>query len=464
LDTATVEFSYALGDHTLTSISSYAESNLVSDYRSVGLSRTLLVANTSIDDIEQFTQEVRITSPGGEAVDYQFGLYYFDKSLSGSSLQVLDAYAVGSAPFPDFIYQTKLAIKGVANKSYAAFGQATWDLTDTTRVTAGLRYNYEDVDLRMVVTNPIIDPVPAYLTFPFAAPGVVDEERTDNALSWRLIVEHDLTDAAMVYGSVARGYKAPGANTLSSVVVAKATGLNAIIDPEIPTNFEVGLKSTWMDNRLMLNAAMFYTEFQDFHATVSNAEAGQLPNFNLNNVDELRSQGIEIELNVKATEHLSLSANVAYIDAVFESYEGAQCYNGQTEAQGCVNNNQDLSGKEASNSPDWSYNFTGRYERNIADSGVNAYALATYYWQDEVQYSAAGNPMTKGDAYGLLDLTLGVESDDGKYQLQVYVKNVFDEFYVAGLSDFTSIVPFPRVNSLDYTYERRMGVSATYNF
>ena len=461
LDTAVVEFNYQWGDYTVTSISSYAESNLVSDYRSVGIGRTVLVDNASIDDIEQFTQEIRLTSPGGEAVDYQVGLYYFDKTLDGTSNQILDAYGVGAVPVPGFLYQAKLAIKDVDSKSYAAFGQATWHVTDTTRITAGLRYNYEDIDLGIVVTVPETD---AQITLPFATPGEVFENRTDNAWSGRLIVEHDITDQAMVYGSVARGYKAPGANTLSSVVDAQAEGVDAIIDPEIPTNFEVGLKSIWWENRLMINAAMFYTEFEDFHATVSNNAAGELPNFNLDNVDELRSQGVEMELSFKASENLSLSANVAYIDAVFESFEGAQCYIGQTEAEGCVNGSQDLSGEEASNSPDWSYNVTARYDRSIASLGVNAYVLGSYYWQDEVQYSTTGNPNTIGDAYGLMDLTLGVESEDGKYQLQFWVKNLFDEFNVTTITDFSSIVPFPKVHSLGYTYERRMGVAATYRF
>jgi iron complex outermembrane receptor protein len=292
----------------------------------------------------------------------------------------------------------------------------------------------------------------------------VFENRTDNALSWRLIVERDVTDQAMVYGSVARGYKAPGANTLSAVVDAQAQGLDAIIDPEIPTNFEVGLKSTWWENRLMVNAAMFYTEFEDFHATVSTNEPGELPDFNLGNVDEMRSQGVELEMNFKASENWLLSANVAYIDAEYSSYEGAECYIGQTEAQGCVNDSQDLSGAEASNSPDWSYNVTARYDRSITSMEVNAYALATYYWQDDVQYDVAGNPGTIGDAYGLMDLTLGVQSDDGKYLLQIYVKNLFDEFNVTAVSDLSAIVPFSKVNSLGYTYERRMGVAATYRF
>jgi iron complex outermembrane recepter protein len=462
LDTAIVTFNYQWGDHTLTSITSYAESRLESDYRSVGIGRTLLVANTSVDDIEQFTQEIRLTSPGGEAVDYQVGLYYFDKTLDGTSLQVLDVYGVGQAPVPDFIYATKLAIKDVDSKSYAAFGQATWHVTDTTRLTAGLRYNYEDIDLGIVVTNP--EPPPALLFIPFTTAGEVIENRTDNAWSGRLILEHDVTDQVMVYGSIARGYKAPGANTLSAVVDTHALGLDAIIDPEIPTNFEVGLKSTWWDHRMMVNAAMFYTEFEDFHATVSTNEPGELPDFNLGNVDEMRSQGVELEMNFKASENWLLSANVAYIDAEYSSYEGAQCYNGQTEAQGCVNDSQDLSGKEASNSPDWSYNVSARYDRSITSLGVNAFAFATYYWQDEVQYSVGGNPLSKGDSFGLMDLTLGVESDDGKYQVQVFVKNLFDEFNVTSVSDLSSIVPFSKVNSLGYTYERRMGVAATYRF
>lgn len=464
IDTSIVELNYSLGDHTLTSITAYTDSELVSDFRSFGFSRPLLFSNLGNDDITQFTQEFRLTSPGGENLDYQIGLYFFDKNLSGSSLQILDLFALESAfaPAPGFVFRGFDQSREVNSKSYAAFGQATWHVTDTTRITAGARYNYDDVELELDVVTPVL-PAPAVVV-PGATSGAVKAQRSDNAVSWRFIVEHDIAEDVLLYGSIARGYKGPGANTLSSVVDAVATGVDAIVDPEIPTNYELGVKSQWLDGRVTINGTVFYTEVEDFQATVSSSRPGELPNFNLSNVDKLITKGAELEISAGISENLIVAANLAYIDSTFDSFASAQCYSEQTVAQGCINGQQDLSGGDTTNSPDWSYGLSARYSQSFSGVPGEAYVLASYYWQDEVQYSASNNPITIGDDYGVMDLTLGFESDQG-YELQFFVKNLFNEFHVSGVADLSGLFPsIKTVHNLDYTYKRRIGVSASYRF
>jgi iron complex outermembrane receptor protein len=115
------------------------------------------------------------------------------------------------------------------------------------------------------------------------------------------------------------------------------------VDPEIPSSYEVGIKSQWYDNRLRVNGAVYYSTFKDFQASAQ--VAGTLPPlFYLTNAGELETQGVELEVNAQLTDNFEVQGSVAYTDATFSDWPNAPCYARQNEAQGCVNGEQDLSG------------------------------------------------------------------------------------------------------------------------
>ncbi len=136
----------------------------------------------------------------------------------------------------------------------------------------------------------------------------------------------------MVYASYARGYKGPGSNSLPS----GPTSGTVFVDPEIPTSYEAGIKSQWLDNRLRLNGAVYYSTFKDFQASAQVPGAFP-PIFYLTNAGELETQGVEIEMNANVLENFDVQASLAYTDAIFSDWNDAPCYARQTEAQGCVN-------------------------------------------------------------------------------------------------------------------------------
>ena len=197
---------------------------------------------------------MRITSPAGETISYVAGLFYSENELNRNQLQVFN---------PPFSQQPVTAgtenFSTVTNDSLAIFGQATWNITDTARLSAGLRFNDDEVTLDQTVNTLVGGNVIA------AASGSRVTTVTESNLQWRVIGELDVADAAMVYGTVARGYKGPGANTINTGL----TALKPIVDPEIPTNYEMGLKSEWLDGSLRVNVSAFLTEFEDFQASLS---------------------------------------------------------------------------------------------------------------------------------------------------------------------------------------------------
>lgn len=437
-----LEINYDMGEYTLTAITAYSESDEFSSFVSDQIPITFTLDNSSYSDYQQFTQEFRITSPQGETLEYVAGLYYFTKNMHRELNQDLDLTILG---FP--AASESYSESTVDTQSLALFGQATYKLSDTQRLSLGLRFNQEDIDFTQTNDS--------------NQPGVVIGTRSDNdtdeALSWRLIYEVDINEDSMIYASVAKGYKGPAANTLSGLSADRM-----IIDPEIPTNIELGIKSELWGGRLRLNAAMFHTSFDDFQASLGD---GNLPpTFFLENAGKLETRGLEVDFALAATENLTINGGAAFIDATFKEYEGAACYKGQTTELGCIDGVQDLSGADMPNSPDITLSLSGRYNIPMPSLPFDGYVQASYYWQDEVQYKANNNPLTVGDAYSVTDLSVGLESKDGHYSLQLFVKNLFDDFYVNRLDTTYDDIGITLAQGLDYAYERRIGISARVDF
>jgi len=454
LDVFSGELNFELGDHTLTSITSYTDSEVVGNFVGIGLPFNLVPVNLGVDEVSQFTQEIRLTSPADQPISYVIGAYYFDKESERSFNRVIDLTGFFG------IWQTLSNDAVVNNESFALFGQATWNISDTMRLSAGLRLNQEKISMDQTIgAPPLTLPNPGmFPVLPEATPASISVSDSDDAVSWRIIGEIDLSEETLLFASAAQGYKGPGANTLPS----GPSSTNPIVAPEVPTNFELGVKSTIFDGRMTLNATAFHTEFEDFQAALTN---GMVPaQFFLDNAGVLKTSGLEIEASAQLTDSLFVSSSLAAIEAEFDEYPGAQCFPGQTVAQGCISGAQDLSGGELPYSPDLTFNLFGRYDHTFNQLPFDGFAQGSFYWQDDVQYQTNNDPQTIADAYSLVDLAIGIQSKSSALSGQVFVKNLFDEFYYANLARDGAGLGIGTQHSLNYDYTRRVGVSVSFNF
>ncbi len=449
-----VQLDYDIGEYTLTSISSFTNADILGNARGFGIPVDLIPLNLSQGERDQWTQEIRLQSPLDQTLTYVAGLYYYRNELDRTFSRVINLNEFVGLPF-----NQSLAISAeLVNESFAGFGQATWNVSDRARLSFGARYTDEDIALVQTVgfINP--DQVFGLPSIPEARPGMVDESTNESKVSWRVIGEYDAAEDVMLFANVARGYKGPGVNMLSSAPL----GNTAIVNPEIPTNYEVGMKSRWLDGRLQLNVSAFLTDFKDFQASQS-VIVNLAPVFLLGNAGKLETKGIEAEISATLGENLLVSMNVAYTDATYEDYTGAACYGGQTVAEGCIDNVQDLSGEDLPYSPNWSFSLFARYDLPLDSLPVNAYVQGMYYWQDDTVYLANNDPGSIVDSYGLLDLALGIESNDGRYEAQFYVKNATDEFYPTDVV-IAGGFGLAHANQLAFNYTRRFGVTLSMNF
>ncbi|MEN7535601.1 TonB-dependent receptor [Aurantiacibacter flavus] len=458
LDSISLELNYETGNGgTITSITAYQNSINNNEYASENDGPAVFfLRNYGTTDMTQFTQELRYTSPKSGPIEFVAGLFYYKRELDRTLNQQLNLrLEQGELPYAFGLGRGRTLASDVS--SIAGFGNATFHLSDAVRLSAGLRAQHDTAD---VDAENFRADEGNFDTLIAPAVGTRYAKRKDDAVSWRVAAEYDVAPDAMIYASVARGYKGLGVNGLATVIASP----EPIINPEIPTAYELGWKTEFADRRVRLNGSIYRTEFKDFQAQsiVTNPDTG-VASFDLATAGALTTQGFELQLDTQLIDNLSLSGSVSYIDAEYDSFVGAPCYDGQTEAQGCVNNVQNLSGAPLPGISEWNFNVNGRYTVPIDSAGIDAYLMGTYYWRSD--FNPSTDPETKTPGHGLADIFLGFKTQDDRFGLQVFVKNLFDTFYTNGYStNGRSRTGYALEQSLAYDYKRRFGVAASFNF
>jgi iron complex outermembrane receptor protein len=434
------QIDYDLGFATLTSITAYRHWKNTDNNDPDILPANILDINTGTSRLNQFSEELRITSPAGP-IEYVAGLFYYRQRNVTASNQT---GTLGAVPPPSLLGTT--LDTNTKNVSKAVFGQITLRPLDRLKLIAGARYTDEQIDLLLTQAQ-----APGTIaTIPGRFTGTINGSTGADNVSYRLTAQFDVTPSLMVYGTHARGFKGPGINTLGVT-----TSITEVVAPEIPTTWEIGSRGAWLNNRIQLNLAFFKTDYKNFQAQVF--DQGVTPGrFRVTNAGKLDTKGIEAELSVRPVTDLTLSANAAYIDAKYADFQNIACYTGQpilpfgtarTSDRQCIRVSAapgatavtNGTGNRLTNTPELTYSFFGRYDQPIGE--LKAFVQANYQWREKVSFSAAGDPNLVQDSFGLLNGSVGVGDDDGRWTATLFVKNLFDKFYA------TNIISQPVLNA-----------------
>ncbi|MBC9033053.1 TonB-dependent receptor [Sphingomonas sp. JC676] len=430
-----------LGDHTLTSITAYRKwrNRQHQDWDSTG---TLTAATASGEDIgkvdsDQFSQELRLTSPKGKLIDYVVGLYYFH-TVARERYQRSVTRLVGGAPVSDL---------GVANyrtdlDNYSVFGEANINFTPQFRAILGGRLIHDDLAYehsRVATTATGV----AGIRPSFASAG--STKRTDYSL--RAGLQYDVSARINLYATYSRGYKGPAYNVFFNM---QAFDVNPLA-PETSDSFEAGLKGSAGNGTLTYSLAAFLTKFHGFQANFQDTYLGTLVT-RLINAGDVSSRGVEGDITVRPIRNLTLSGAFAYNDAHIDSFLCPASAGGA-----CAN----VDGRPLPFAPKWKFHVDGNYHVPITDTlGVDL--QSDFSWKDDTQYSITQTPDTIQPAYGIWNASVGLVSDAGKgWEVRAVIKNIANQHYspaiaygaVAGVSRFV-----PRDNS------RYVGVNANLNF
>jgi iron complex outermembrane receptor protein len=277
-----------------------------------------------------------------------------------------------------------------------------------------------------------------------------------------------MSEDVMLYASYARGYKGQAYNTTSSFNQFQADNP---VSTEDSDSYELGIKGDFLDGRLRVNANYFLVTYEGFQAQsgVIDPNTGAVE-LSLDNVGELETSGIELDVTALLSENLLLNVGASWTDATIEEFPTAECYTGQTAAQGCLPNGaggsnvQDLAGKPLNNSPDLKLVVGLDYGFSV-DENFDGFMRAHYQWQDDVNFALTGDPLAALGSYGILNLSAGVESTDGRYTVTAFVNNALDEFYVTALPNLSSLYGATALSQIvPRNAERIMGLRLKYNF
>ncbi|PCI48711.1 MAG: hypothetical protein COB49_05700 [Alphaproteobacteria bacterium] len=371
--------------------------------------------NSNVDEKHsQFSQELRWISPGEARLKYVLGLYYLFEHTHR---------------IENFIFSRGVATTDQDNRtnSFAAFGEATYAITNRVNFTVGGRLTYENkkMDQQNIISG---DQFILLEEFNLRNEGNWTDFSPNFVLSWQ-----QSTDI-MWYASLSRGYKSGGFQGAPATLdLARRT-----IDPESVWNYEIGYKSQWFEDRFRLNLVGFYSDYQDLQVVQFKTE-GNFGVFQTSNAASASLKGVEMEFTLKALTGLEFSGSYAYLDATYDDFNDLS--------------GRDFTGNSLRQAPRHSLYLALYYERPLYDGRLRA--RADYRYQGE-SFREPDNSVTIQPGFDLVDASIAYESSDDSWEVTLWAKNLMDKeyishLYVLGGNDFALFGP-PRTYGLTLTF------------
>ena len=380
---------------------------------------------TFVYDIKTTTQEFKLDTPQMGPVHLLAGLYFGHDITDYDFIRA--SYTKGGAGPPPFS-----GFRVPDTKTYAAYGRAEWTLVpDKLQFITGLRVNRDDINYLYSLRN---TPPPAPQIVPFTRTGSAAQTTTVGDLTLR----YRFTPDVMTYASYTRGYK-PAIWNLDGTVTPTNTFVP--VKREDIDSYELGMKGTFLDNRLSLNAAVFDTIDKNFQVQTFDPNAISAT-FAIANAGKVQSRGVELDARAAVTSDFRLYSSIAFVDAKFDRYDAASCYGTQTVAQGCLtapsgNRYQVMTGKRLPNAPRWK-GTVGAEQRFRMNLPVDVVVNGNYQYQTAVIFDPNLSPFAVQPGYGILNLGIGAADKDDRYDVTLFVNNVFDKHYLSGITDQTA--------------------------
>ncbi|WP_109808977.1 TonB-dependent receptor [Sphingosinithalassobacter portus] len=288
-----VTIDWSLGEYTLTAQTGYTQSTSDANSNVAFVPGDYGLQYVS-DSSEQFSQEVRLASPDSRAFRFIVGALYLDGSYDNDT--------TGSFHYPGATPVTGVSLTKFRqdDRAISTFGQVDYEAVRDVTISLGLRYTNEkkSVDLARTAIEPGIY---SQVVLPPYAPFSMS--KTEGNVDASLGLSYQVTPDILVYGSVGQGTKAGGFAQSASYLDQSE------YDPERARTGEIGFKSQFLDRRLTVNAAAFFTKVRDFQLVTFTGLAFEVDNTNL------ETYGLESEIRWTANRDFSFFWNNTYAHA-----------------------------------------------------------------------------------------------------------------------------------------------------
>ncbi len=428
---AYLNLEYELENHTIYSILGVRnqESRLPNEY--LGTAYESFFAATRDDDRETVQFEARIGSDYDGVTNYVAGVFYQTNDAEFCVLQQLGLTEFFGSAVPGVLDNANplLLCNRQDATSFAAFVDFTFDVSDRLQLGLGVRYTDEEKDYIAREGLPISfilpnggEPLDGQ-DFSLAAFAVDTDSQTYSEPTWRATASYAFTDDVYGYFTASRGFKSGGFNDQAGSGGFANFPLQSY-DPEFATSFEVGVKSSFMNDRVRLNATYFTVNYEDFQrSTVVSLPGTAFQETRTFNAADVDANGLELELEAALTENLILRANLGTLDAKYNEFLLDRNLDGQLE---------DFSGRDVVRAPEITGGIDLTYSRELSNGANFRYNLNfnyedenTYYYNDDIgrEFDTILEERT------ILGMNLTYAAPDDAYYVSVFGKNLTDDRY-----------------------------------
>ncbi|MEL7447164.1 MAG: TonB-dependent receptor, partial [Pseudomonadota bacterium] len=469
---ASLEITHEFGDLTLTSLSGYAEIErdafrdfdrfvptvnlpipVTFDFFADGTevtSNAILNGRRDQSEAREYYQELRLASDFDGAFNFIVGGNYYDRRSSGISDFTSNIFAFRQQVTGLNSEFDSLTIESdpTTTKSFGVFGEVYVDISDSTRVTGGLRYSDDKKTIltRQIFFNPQTDGSVPDFTFGEFDRGVV---------TGRIVIDHRLSDDVLGYASFSRGYKAGGINPGEAGADVRG------FDPEFLNAYEVGLKGGTSDGSFNASVAAFYYDYEGL-------QLGQTtPTSALTVNSDAKVWGVEAEFAIRPSSRFQVDGSVSYLNSEIVGFESIDETDPFGSAPGTVavaatpaGVIKDADGNPLPFSPEIKIAIGAQWD--IPAGNWTITPRVDHYLQSEFVSSAFNKPIDRFDGYGQTDLKILLAPDSDQFEIRGYVKNLFDN------DDITRVLPAGRLvgrfREVVILEPRTYGVEATFRF
>jgi len=413
------------------------------------------VNNAAIEKTTQFTQEFRLVSSSEAALRWLGGFFYSYEDIERT--ESYDFTALGVGPDND----SERSVQENETNSLALYGQAQYAVLEPLTATLGLRYSYEKKKAGIGADN-LTDNNPAVILLrgaPFpdtngdgVRDGLARAAASFNNLSWRFALDYAVQDDIALFVNIATGFKSGGFSGSASTEVRATTPFRE----EEAISYESGLKSRWLDNRLMLNVSGFIVDYEDLQVTrFFQPEGNAFGEFITENAGKAEISGVELEFAAVPTDNIEIGANYAYLDATFKEFAGTP----SVAASGEVIDPGTFNGNRLRIAPKHTASGYIKLSHRLANDAVLNGKFKLRY-QDDIFFDPDNNPINVSPAYTILDAWAAYTTADNRWELKLWIKNITDKEYVThGFTQRGSRIAFGL-----YGEPRTYGATLTYHF
>ncbi len=391
-------------------------------------------------DFDDFSQELRLSFDGGNAFRSVFGFYYYEsdfKNLDGGTSAFSGAIKETSAP--------STLTEQEYIQSWSVFGSVEFDFMEKMTVGAEFRYNEDDIE---------------------KGGGGDTIKRSFDAFLPKFTASYKANDDFMLYANISKGNKPGDVNIQENLPDSERP-----VDEEDAWNFEFGIKSAWMDNRVIANAAVYHIDWSDQQLTTTrfiNNEQFSI----LENIGKSTVTGIELDLAVQLTDFWDARIGYAWTDTEIDELlyavdEGAQSVPGTFKEAALIfgytpDGNVLISGTELPQTSKHQLSLSSTLHGNVADSW--SWFLRGDFNYNSRRYDQVYNLAHTGSRERV-NLRGGIKS--GNFDVEVWVDNLFDNETPPALiryAEFGAFFSTTRVIGVTLPEKRRIGVTARYRF